>query len=269
MTWPPIADLSRWVEDMFFYTDARIYTTPAALGLTAEDVFFPTADGNRLHAWFLPASGPPLGAVLHLHGNAANISNHLPLVDWLPARGYHVLMVDYRGFGRSEGRPTLNGVVEDSIAALDYLRARDGVDPARVALLGQSIGGATAIRVAAQRPGAVRALVVDCAFSSYRGIARIVAEANPVLRQLAPIGVRVLPGPDRDPVTAIRALTMPLFLIHGTDDEVIPFSEGKALDAAAPQPHTFLAIEGGLHVDALNSPSVRDRVDAFLRSAFV
>ena len=74
-------------------------------------------DGTKLHAWFLPAGGTARGTVLHLHGNAANVSNHLPLVAWMPARGYNVLMLDYRGFGKSEGRPTLDGIVEDALAA--------------------------------------------------------------------------------------------------------------------------------------------------------
>ena len=104
--------LAGCIERMFFYPDSATYTTPAQLGVRAEDVQIVTADGSRLHGWFLPAVGNAKGTVLHLHGNAANVSNHLPLVSWLPARGYNVLMVDYRGFGRSEGKPSLDGIVE-------------------------------------------------------------------------------------------------------------------------------------------------------------
>ena len=85
-------------------------------------------DGSKLHAWFLPAQGRAKGTVLHLHGNAANVSNHLPLVAWLPPRGFNVLTLDYRGFGRSQGTPSLDGVVDDAAAALEYLRTRTGVD---------------------------------------------------------------------------------------------------------------------------------------------
>ena len=109
---------------MFFYPDSATYTTPAQLGVRAEDVQIVTADGSRLHGWFLPAVGNANGTVLHLHGNAANVSNHLPLVSWLPARGYNVLMVDYRGFGRSQGKPSLDGIVDDAAAAVAYLRTR-------------------------------------------------------------------------------------------------------------------------------------------------
>src|SRR5262245_32609812 len=75
----------RYTERYFFYPDQVVYTTPQALGLAAQDLRFPGPDGSTLHAWWMPARGPALGTVLHVHGNAANISNHLPLVAWLPA----------------------------------------------------------------------------------------------------------------------------------------------------------------------------------------
>src|ERR671910_571341 len=92
--------LAGCIERMFFYPDAVTYTTPAQVGVRADYVQIVTADGSRLHGWFLPAVGKAKGTVLHLHGNAANVSNHLPLVSWLPAHAYNVLLVDYRGFGR-------------------------------------------------------------------------------------------------------------------------------------------------------------------------
>ena len=142
--------LAGCIERMFFYPDSATYATPAQLGVRAEDVQIVTADGSRLHGWFLPAAGNAKGTVLHLHGNAANVSNHLPLVSWLPARGYNVLMVDYRGFGRSQGRPSLDGIVDDAAAALAHLRTRPDVDASELIVLGQSIGGATALRLLAR-----------------------------------------------------------------------------------------------------------------------
>ena len=101
-----------------------------------------------------------------------NVSNHLPLVSWLPARGYNVLMIDYRGFGRSDGKPSLDGIVDDAAAALAYLRTRPDVDSTRLIVFGQSIGGVTALRLLARDPNGVRLGVIDSAFVSYRGIAR-------------------------------------------------------------------------------------------------
>jgi uncharacterized protein len=157
------------VENMFFYPDRVTYTRPEQFGLRVEELHFASA-GAQLHGWWLPAVGAATGSVLHVHGNAANISNHLPLVAWLPLAGFNVLMFDYRGFGQSEGRPTLNGIVDDAAAALAVLRQRPDVDAARLAIFGQSLGGATALRLLA-RPGAaqgVRLAIIDSAFSSYR-----------------------------------------------------------------------------------------------------
>jgi pimeloyl-ACP methyl ester carboxylesterase len=164
--------LAGCIERFFFYPDSTRYTTPEQFGLKAEDVTLTAADGAHLHAWFLPASGAAKATVLHLHGNAANVSNHLPLVAWLPARGYHVLMLDYRGFGRSQGRPSLDGIVDDALAALAYLRTRSDVDPTRLVVFGQSIGGATALRMLARDAAGVRLAIIDSSFPSYRGIAR-------------------------------------------------------------------------------------------------
>jgi uncharacterized protein len=134
--------VSSWVERFFFYPDTLQYSNPAQFGLVAEDVWMAASDGSRLHAWFLPSHGPAKGTVLHLHGNAANVSNHLPLVAWLPARGFNLLTLDYRGFGRSQGTPSLDGVVDDAAAALAYLRTRRDVDSTRLIVVGQSLGGA-------------------------------------------------------------------------------------------------------------------------------
>jgi len=110
-------------ERFFFYPDQHVYTTPQAEGVHAEEVLFAGPDGIQLHGWWLPAQGEIHGTVLHVHGNAANISNHLPLIAWLPAAGFNVLTFDYRGYGRSSGKPTIQGLVDDTRAALAWLRA--------------------------------------------------------------------------------------------------------------------------------------------------
>jgi fermentation-respiration switch protein FrsA (DUF1100 family) len=248
------AFLTGCVEGQFFYPDDVDYGSPRAAGLAHEDVSITSPAGPRLHGWWLPASGPAKATVLHLHGNAANVSNHLPLVAWLPARGYHVLMLDYRGFGRSEGKPTLNGVVDDARAALAWLRAQQRTP---IVVIGQSLGGATALRAVAADPADVKLLVVDSAFASYRGIAR---DALGPLRWAAEPALQVLPGTAADPVTAVAALTVPVLVMHGTGDGVIPLSHGQTLYAAAREPKQWLQVEQGSHLDALAREPVRRRV---------
>jgi fermentation-respiration switch protein FrsA (DUF1100 family) len=252
--------LAGCVERMFFYPDSAQYTRPEQFGLRHEDVSITTADGSRLHGWWLPAKGAALGSVLHLHGNAANVSNHLPLVAWLPAAGFNVLMLDYRGFGRSEGRPTLDGVVDDAAAALHYLRTRPGVDGARLIVLGQSLGGATALRLLARDAEGVRLAVIEAAFASYRGIARDAAAQSVVLLPLVPVAAPMLPGAASDPLAALASIRVPLLIVHGTADEVIPFSHGEQLAAAAPPGTQFVRVDGARHMESLTRPDVQRRV---------
>ncbi len=252
--------LAGCVERMFFYPDSAQYARPEQFGLQHEDVFFTAADGSRLHGWWLPAKGTALGSALHLHGNAANVSNHLPLVAWLPAAGFNVLMLDYRGFGRSGGRPTLDGVVDDAAAALAYLRTRPGVDGTRLVVLGQSLGGATALRLLARDSSGVRLAVVEATFASYRGIARDAAMQSVVLAPLVPVATPALPAARDDPVAALASLRVPLLLVHGTADEVIPFRHGEQLAAAAPPGTVFIRVDGARHMESLTRPDVQRRV---------
>ena len=244
--------LAGCVERFFFYPDAVTYTVPEQFGLRAEDVVMRAADGTRLHGWFLPASGGAKGTVLHLHGNAANVSNHLPLVAWLPARGSNVLLLDYRGFGRSEGKPTLDGIVEDAVAALKYLRTRHDVDRDRLVVFGQSLGGATALRMLARDAAGIRLAIVDSSFPSYRGIARD-AVAGSAMAPLASLAASGLPSADKDPVTALKSIEVPVIFMHGMRDSVIPHAGSDALHAAAPSSQLW-KIPGAEHIAALAFP---------------
>jgi len=252
--------LAGCVERMFFYPDSAQYSRPEQFGLQHEDIFIAAADGSRLHGWWLPARGTALGSVLHLHGNAANVSNHLPLVAWLPAAGFNVLMLDYRGFGRSQGKPTLDGVVDDAAAALAYLRTRPGVDGGRLVVLGQSLGGAAALRLLARDSSGVRLAVIEAAFASYRGIARDAAMQSVVLAPLVPVATLMLPGAQADPVAALSAVRVPLLLVHGTADEVIPLKHGEQLAAAAPPGSQFIRVDGARHMESLTRADVQRQV---------
>ncbi len=240
--------LSGWVESFFFFPDAVRYSTPAQYGLQAEDVWLRAPDSSRLHAWFLPAKGTPRGTVLHLHGNAANVSNHLPLVAWLPERGYNVLMLDYRGFGRSDGKPSLDGVVDDAAAALAYLRGRPGVDRTRLIVIGQSLGGATALRLLARDSAGVRLAVIESSFASYRQIAREAASSSVILAPLAPLVMGVLPGTEKDPASALASIRVPLIFVHGTRDAVIAHHHSDQLLAAANPPRELWTVQDGEHI---------------------
>jgi len=245
---------SGWIERQFFYPDSAPYASPAQFGLQSEDVWLKAPDGSNLHAWFLPARGAAKGTVLHLHGNAANVGNHLPLVAWLPAAGYNVLLLDYRGFGRSQGQPSLDGVVDDAAAALAHLRSRRDVDATRLVVLGQSMGGATALRLLARDAAGVRLGVIDSAFASYRQIAREAMLQSVVLAPAVPLVLLALPGADRDPLTALQRIEVPLIFVHGTRDAVIGHDHSVQLHAAARGPKEFWAVEGADHMTVFAAP---------------
>ena len=158
-------------------------------------------------------------------------------------------MVDYRGFGRSEGKPSLDGVVDDAAAALAYLRTRPDVDATRLIVFGQSIGGATALRLLARDARGVRLGVIDSAFASYRGIARDATAGGP-LAPIAAVTVGVLPGPDKDPITALKSIRVPLIFVHGARDTIIAAANSEKLHAAA-QGSQHWSVPDAMHIMAL------------------
>lgn len=261
--------LTACAERFFFYPDRHTYTPHGKLKTRTENVFF-DSEGARLHGWWMPAVGPSLALVVHLHGNAANVSNHIGQVAWLPAHGFEVLTFDYRGFGYSEGSPSLEGVVKDARWAI--AKARQIAPHAPLVLLGQSLGGATAIRAAtleqAHKGHNLRLLVLDSPFASYRDMVRD-ATRKTVLSLISPMAEAGLPQRDKDPVKAIARLQMPLLLLHGESDRVVPISHSERLHAAAiaTQRKELLRIPQGRHLDAMQREDIRAHVLDHLRSA--
>ena len=220
--------------------------TPEAYGLPFEEAVFETVDGVELHGWHIPGrrSDPahaPL-TLLHFHGNAENIAYLLPLAELTREAGYDLLLLDYRGYGRSRGRPSEAGIYRDGEAALEYLRRR-GVTPDRVVLWGRSLGAAVAVDLASgeNRPAGV---VLESAFTSVRELLR--EGGGLVLYPLSFLSTYRF-----DQAGKIGRVKAPLLFVHGTDDEVVPYHLGRRLFDLAPGSREFLSIEGGGHNDLL------------------
>jgi dipeptidyl aminopeptidase/acylaminoacyl peptidase len=214
------ASLTGCAERLAYWPSRAAFETPHA----AEDIWFETSDGVLLHGWFLPAKGVPEGepapAVLHLHGNTGNISTHTQFSEFLTEHGIHVMMFDYRSYGRSaRGGLQRDNLLRDANAALDTLLARPDVDPDRVGAYGVSLGGAFGIALAADREE-VSALVTLVTFSTWKGVA---SDWVPLL------------GPSLvqdgwDPVDRLPDLAgRPYLIVHGTNDRIIHVRHSEIL----------------------------------------
>jgi fermentation-respiration switch protein FrsA (DUF1100 family) len=242
--------LSGCVQSMFYHPDRVRYEAPDALGLRYESVQFKSADGTRLSGWFIPAVGrqnpkEARGTVVHFHGNAQNMSSHWRFVSWLPKQDYNVFVFDYRGYGESEGKPEPKGVFEDSNAALNHVRSRGDVDPERLFVFGQSLGGTNAIAVvgSGNRAG-VKAAAIESTFYSYSSI------ANDKMT-----GAGLLVGDDYAASKFVATISpIPLLLIHGTADAVIPHAHSQRLLADAREPKRLIDVPGADHLEPMSAP---------------
>jgi pimeloyl-ACP methyl ester carboxylesterase len=254
---------------LFFHPSKERYAVPALEKAAPEDVWCESTGGVRLHGLRLrPETGPPRGTVVFFHGNAENVRTHVASLLWLVREGYQIVAFDYRGYGRSSGEPGIAGVNEDGVAVLDAVFRMEGVDPAAVAVFGQSLGGAVAVYAVARSPhkDELRALIVDSAFAGYRRIVRDKMRGFILAWPFAvPASWTV---EDRySPEAWIGSIApVPVVVIHGTRDAVVPFSQGELLYRLAKEPKGFWVVEGAGHVAGLSRPEVRDRFLEFLES---
>ena len=226
------------VESFFIYfPQIRFDFSPEEFRLQYREAFFNTEDGERLHGWFFPAEKDGL-VILHFHGNAGNISHRLDLVQPFLGKGLSVFLFDYRGFGKSSGRPSETGLYKDGLAAWSYLVESERIAPERVVLHGHSIGAAVAIEVALQRK--VRGLFIESAFTSTKDMAKTMA----LFALLSPI----LPEHYNN-LEKIPHVSAPKLIAHGDRDEIVPFSMGQKLFEAATDPKFFFPVKDAGHND--------------------
>ncbi len=236
-------------QRFIFFPSSDIVSTPNQVGLAYEDVFFTTSDGLRLHAWYIP--GTTDITLLWFHGNGGNISRRVDDLAMFHHRlGVNLMIIDYRGYGRSEGRPSVQGTHRDARAALVHLQGRPGVSPDRIVYFGRSLGTAVAVELAVAHPP--MALILVSPFASLKDMAHV---AFPRL----PVGWLV--GNKYDSLTSLAKVHRPLLILHGDQDETVPISQGEKLFRVANPPKRFQVLSGAGHNDPLGS-SGTDHWDA-------
>jgi fermentation-respiration switch protein FrsA (DUF1100 family) len=209
-------------------------------GIAIEDAWFQAADGTTLHGWYAPCQDAK-AAVLFSHGNGGNITHRIDLLRALHKQvGVSVLMFDYRGYGRSDGKPSEAGILADARAARAWLAKREGIAEGDIVQMGESLGGAVAVDLAA-KDGA-RGLVLQSTFSSLPDVAAFHYPFFPV---------RWLMRTRLDSCSKIREYRGPLLQCHGDADTIVPFRYGRRLFDAANEPKRFLVIRGHDHNDPL------------------
>ena len=253
----PNSDLAKLAKSMagekggnqlFYFPTRDEPATPASRGYKFESVTFPSTDGVKLSGWFLPAKGiaprKAKASVVFSHGNAGSIGHHLGFCTWLVDAGYNVMMYDYRGFGKSTGTVDRRGMINDVKAAFSHLKSRSDIDPSKLISFGHSLGGAQSITALAETPvDGLRAIIVDGAFASYQAMARLIGGqlgATLVTDELSPKDFVDRLGP------------VPLLVVHGTRDEVVPISHAKLLFDSAVGPKTLFEVKSGQHTTALS-----------------
>jgi fermentation-respiration switch protein FrsA (DUF1100 family) len=231
--------LFSFLENALLYHPYRdIDTTPATYGASFEDVYFTARDGTKLHGWYTPPAETGGPVILWAHGNAGNISHRSENIAAIRGQtGAGVFLFDYRGYGRSEGKPGEKGLYMDARAAYSWLRER--VPPERIFLFGRSIGAAVMVKLASEGFEA-RGLILESPFESLLAMGKKILPFLPVswfIRQKFDIAA-LIPG-----------VKMPVFVLHGDADEIVPFPQGQGVFARAPEPKRFHRIPGAGHND--------------------
>lgn len=218
---------------LIYFPQQHISDTPSAIGLDYTPVNIPTADGETLYGWWVPAPDAK-GTVLFFHGNAGNISHRINYLKMFERLGYNTLLFDYRGYGQSSGAPSESGTYLDAQAAWHYLTETQGIAAEQIVLFGESLGGAVAAWLAArEKPGL---LVIASTFTSVPDMA---AEIYPFLP------VRWLARFHYNTLESLKSVSCPVFIAHSPDDDIVPFEQSQRLLEAAPEPKQFLFLQGG------------------------
>ena len=239
---------------MIFYPTRELVSEPTDWGLNYTDVKLLTDDGVALHGWYIPRPGSQR-ALLFLHGNGGNISHRGDSIAIFHQLGFNVFIIDYRGYGQSEGRPSEAGLYRDAAAAWRYLTNERGFAGKDVVIFGRSLGGAIAVQLASEVSAG--ALILESTLSSARDFA---AHAFPLLSHVLYLRY------DFDSIARLQQVNYPVLVLHSPDDEIMPYRLGEKVYAAAREPKQFVALRGDHNSGfLLSQPEYEQALRSFLQ----
>lgn len=225
-------------NNLIFAPTREIYSSPKDEGISHEEVYINTPDGEKLHGYFLPAKEKTNKVVIYLHGNAQNVGDWYPAV--LEVQKYvtvNFLLIDYRGYGKSTGKASLEGAIIDAQAMYKYLTDR-GFKASDISLYGRSIGGAIALELAIREK--VKGVVVQSSFTSLKDIAKYLYPWLPLV---------VVRNNVWNSKELIKKINCPVLISHGDKDEVVPVEHSYELFEAANEPKKLIILKGAAHND--------------------
>lgn len=247
----------------YFPTQHVYYVSPQKLKPTPEVVSFRSGDGTALEGWYFKTDHEkPKGLILHFHGNAQNVSTHFMFLWRVVDLGFDYFVFDYRGFGKSEGVATPNGVVKDGLAAIEWSQAK--MKERRLTtftVFCQSLGGAICAKTLSLAPDlVVDNLVIDSSFPSYRSVARSVVQSSWLLWALQPVAWLVADNSESPQDVFPKLKAKRYLVIHGDNDRVVAFRHGERIFSLLPEPKEFWRIPNGQHTDFLFTDEGRYRI---------
>ncbi len=224
---------------MIYFPQRELAADPRSVGLSYRDARFTASDGTRIHGWHIP--GESNVTLLWLHGNSGNISHRLDNILILNRRlGVGILIIDYRGYGLSEGKPSEKGIYMDAQAALEYMTSELGLDPERdIVLFGRSLGAGVAVEMATRH--SLRGVILESGFTSVRDMANSSGSPLPISIALTLLEARY------DSLSKIGRVNSPVMILHGDRDDTVPFWMAEKLFGAAKDPKTLYPIRGASH----------------------
>lgn len=257
-----LLNLNAGCTHLLYHPSQYLYWDPKILGITYRAVEFPSLDDVKLQGWYFPARGttPHRGTVVQFHGNAENMTAHFSSLYWVIDHGYDFFTFDYRGYGASDGTPSPRGMHEDAVAAIHWVEKnakRPAAEKKDLIFYGQSLGGAVLTRALEDisERSRIKAVVIESSFDDYHRISCDVLSRFWLTWPFQWLG-NILVADALSPEASFAKISpIPLLVIHGDRDRVVPARFGESIYSRALAPKTIWRIRGGVHIGAMNEPS--------------